>query len=245
MTSANPSGPIRVIVVDDQDIVRDGLVTVLSLVPDLEVVGAASEGRQGVDMVAEQHPDVALMDLRMPGMSGAGATAEITRRFPQVGVLVLTTFDDDSSISEALRAGARGYLTKDASRNDIATAIRSVARGQATFDANVSAKLVSGFAASGVDPGTQRDRTPSDDCTAQNRFSGDPAAEAVSPALAELTAREREVLRLIGDGLNNSEIAEQLFVSTSTVKTHINNLFAKLGIRDRAQAVHLANRIPW
>jgi DNA-binding NarL/FixJ family response regulator len=211
---------IRVIVVDDQDIVRDGLVTVLSLLDGIEVVGAGSTGAEAVDLVAEQRPDVVLMDLRMPVMDGAAATEHIVGRYPEVAVLVLTTYDDDASISRALRAGARGYLTKDASREDIDVALRSVARGQATFDASVSARLLSGLTA-GAGPG-----------------SDDPGR------LAGLTAREREVLRLIGEGLNNAEIAERLFVSVATVKTHINNLFTKLDLRDRAQAVRLANRAP-
>jgi len=214
MTEPDPSDDVRVIVVDDQDIVRDGLVTVLSLIEGIAVAGSGSNGQEAYELVESLHPDVVLMDLRMPVMDGATATAKILAEHPGTGVLVLTTFDDDASIAGALRAGARGYLTKDASRADIAAAIRSVARGQATFDPAVSARLVSGL-------GTQ---------TAQS-----------STALSELTPREQEVLGLIGDGLNNAEIAERLFVSTATVKTHINNLFAKLGLRDRAQAVRFAN----
>jgi DNA-binding NarL/FixJ family response regulator len=157
------------------------------------------------------------MDLRMPGLDGVEATAAITAEHAEVAVLVLTTYADDVSIARALRAGARGYLTKDASRADIAAALRSVARGQATFDARVSARLVSGL-----------------------ELAADAPARTGGPALSGLTARERDVLRLIGAGLNNSEIADRLFVSTSTVKTHINNLFAKLQIRDRPHAVRLA-----
>jgi DNA-binding NarL/FixJ family response regulator len=207
---------VRVIVVDDQGIVRDGLVTVLSLVDGIEVVGSGSNGQQACELVDRLHPDVVLMDLRMPVLDGVGATERITRDHPGTRILVLTTFDDDTSIAGALRAGARGYLTKDASRDDIAAAIRSVARGQATFDPGVSARLVSGL--------QQPSRQPPD-------------------SLSQLTPREQEVLRLIGEGLNNTEIADRLFVSTATVKTHINNLFAKLGLRDRAQAVRLANEL--
>lgn len=205
---------VRVIVVDDQDIVRDGLVTVLSLVDGIEVAGSGRNGAEACDLVASAHPDVVLMDLRMPVMDGVAATAKIIADHPGTGVLVLTTFDDDASIAGALRAGARGYLTKDASREDIAAAIRSVARGQSTFDPGVSARLVSGLP---------------------------PDNRSVPDGLSDLTPREQEVLQLIGEGLNNAEIAERLFVSTATVKTHINNLFAKLGLRDRAQAVRLAN----
>ena len=221
MPEADDLGVIRVIVVDDQGIVRDGLVTVLSLVDGVEVVGGGGDGREACELVDRLEPDVVLMDLRMPVLDGVAATELITREHPRTAVLVLTTFDDDVSIAGALRAGARGYLTKDASRDDIAAALRSVARGQATFDAAVSAKLVSGLAAGADDHETGEDIAGAD----------------------ELTRREREVLRLIGDGLNNGEIADQLFVSTATVKTHINNLFAKLGIRDRAQAVRLANQL--
>ncbi|GAA3628122.1 response regulator transcription factor [Microlunatus ginsengisoli] len=206
------TGRIRVLVADDQAIVREGLVTVLSLLDDVEVVGSAGNGREAVALATELAPDVVLMDLRMPELDGADATAQLLGRLPRTAVLVLTTYADDTSIGRALRAGARGYLTKDASREDIAVAIRAVARGQATFDPVVSARLVAGL----TEP------------------------EVPDPRLAELTAREREVLALIGDGLNNAEIADRLFVSTSTVKTHINNLFAKLGLRDRAHAVRIA-----
>jgi len=208
------SDDVTVIVVDDQDIVRDGLVTVLSLVDGITVAGYGSNGQEAYELVQTLSPDVVLMDLRMPVLDGVAATAKILADHPETGVLVLTTFDDDASIAGALRAGARGYLTKDASRDDIAVAIRSVARGQATFDPSVSARLVSGLS---------------------------PASRSIPNAVSELTPREQEVLQLIGDGLNNTEIADRLFVSTATVKTHINNLFAKLGLRDRAQAVRFAN----
>ncbi|QDP97558.1 response regulator transcription factor [Microlunatus elymi] len=230
MNAAEDQQPIRVIIVDDQDIVRDGLVTVLSLVDGVEVVGSADNGQRACELVDELAPEVVLMDLRMPVMDGVAATELITTRHPRTAVLVLTTFDDDASIAGALRAGARGYLTKDASRDDIAAALRSVARGQATFDAGVSAKLLSGLT-SGAPIGSG---APDDHGSDDHETGG---------GLDELTRREREVLRLIGDGLNNAEIADKLFVSTATVKTHINNLFAKLGIRDRAQAVRLANRL--
>ena len=208
--------PVRVVVADDQDIVRDGLVTVLSLIDGIEVVGAARNGQEALDLVAAHRPAVVLMDLRMPVLDGAAATALLRRDHPEVAVLVLTTFDDDASIAAALAAGARGYLTKDASRTDISLAIRTVARGQSTFTATVADRLLNGLG------------------QARSGASASPTAE-----LSGLTVREREVLGLIGQGLNNTEIAERLFVSTATVKTHINNLFAKLDLRDRAQAVRL------
>ena len=218
------SAPIRVLVADDQEIVRDGLVTVLAMLDDVEVVGSAANGRQAVEMAAELRPDVVLMDLRMPELDGAEATAALLTDVPEAVVLVLTTYADDTSIGRALRAGARGYLTKDASREDIAVAIRAVARGQATFDPAVSARLLAGLG-SGVGQEDSPDRSE---------------ARPSDPRLAELTGREREVLRLIGDGLTNPEIADHLYVSTSTVKTHINNMFAKLQLRDRAHAVRVA-----
>lgn len=217
MTEGTDGGTIRVVVADDQHIVREGLVTVLSLVDGIEVVGEAANGGEAVERVDEQVPDVVLMDLRMPVLDGADATREIVARHPGAAVLVLTTFDDDASISRALAAGARGYLTKDADRDDIVAALRAVCRGQATFDAGVTARIVAGLAP---------DR------------GGAPAG--APDGWDALTAREREVLALIGRGLTNPEIAAELFVSTATVKTHINNLFAKLGIRDRAQAVLVA-----
>jgi DNA-binding NarL/FixJ family response regulator len=253
--------PIRVVVADDQDIVRDGLVTVLSLLPDIEVVGQARTGAEAVAQARQHLPDVVLMDLRMPVLDGAGATAAITAELPRVAVLVLTTYEDDASITRALTAGARGYLTKDASRHDIAAALRSVARGQSTFDPGVTARLIAGLTA-GTAPAGPGDGPPggragspaaaaatSSAATSSTATSSTGApSPAVDPAgalpeLSGLTTREREVLVLIGAGLSNSEIAERLFVSTSTVKTHINNVFAKLRLRDRAQAVRLAVRL--
>jgi DNA-binding NarL/FixJ family response regulator len=207
------SDPIRVVVVDDQAIVREGLVTVLSLLPDIEVLGEAADGQAGVEMVRRLAPDVVLMDLRMPNLGGLDATRLILETNPDVGILVLTTFADDASVVDVLRAGARGYLTKDADRAEVAAAVRAVASGHMTLGAEVGQKLVAGA-----------------------------AQKPAGPALAEqygLTAREDEVLRLIGEGLSNSEIAASLYVGVSTVKTHINAIFAKLGVRDRAQAIAL------
>jgi DNA-binding NarL/FixJ family response regulator len=203
---------IRVVVVDDQAIVREGLVTVLSLLPDIEVLGEAADGQAGVDLVRAVSPDVVLMDLRMPVLGGLEATRLILESNPDIGILVLTTFADDASVVDVLRAGARGYLTKDADRAEVAAAVRAVASGHMTLGAEVGQKLVAG------------------------------TAHPTGPALADkfgLTAREDEVLRLIGEGLSNAEIAASLYVGVSTVKTHINSIFAKLGVRDRAQAIAL------
>ncbi len=208
---------IRVVVADDQAIIRDGLVTVLGLLPDIEVVGAAEDGERAFALAVAEHPDVVLMDLRMPGVDGVAATERIVRDAPGTAILVLTTYADDESILGALRAGARGYLTKDAGRAELAAAVRAVARGQSTFAPEVGALLV-------------------------NSLTGS-AAPAPVPSLSvrfpTLTKREVDVLALVADGLSNGEIASTLFVSVATVKTHINAIFAKLAVRDRAQVIAL------
>ncbi|PZF07204.1 DNA-binding response regulator [Curtobacterium sp. MCLR17_040] len=218
---------IRVLVVDDQAIVRDGLVTVLSLVPDLQVVGQAADGAEAIAAVDRHVPDVVLMDLRMPGVDGPTATARIVAEHPGVAVLVLTTYADDDSIVTALRAGARGYLTKDAGRAEIATAVRAVAAGQSTFDATVGARLVArlaGGAGAGVAAG-----------------SAAPASTDPGPSLGarfpDLTPREVDVLERIADGRTNPQIAAELFLTVPTVKSYVNQVFAKLGVRTRAEAV--------
>jgi len=213
---------IRVLVVDDQAIVRDGLVTVLSLMPDLEVVGEAADGAAAVAAVDRDVPDVVLMDLRMPVVDGPTATAQITAAHPHVAVLVLTTYADDESIVTALRAGARGYLTKDAGRAEIATAIRAVASGQSTFDATVGARLVAQLAG-GTAP------APAAPVGLRTRFP-------------DLTPREADVLERIAEGRSNPEIAAELFLTVPTVKSYVNQVFTKLGVRTRAEAVALVLR---
>jgi DNA-binding NarL/FixJ family response regulator len=212
---------IRVLVVDDQAIVRDGLVTVLSLVPDLEVVGAAGDGAAAIAAVERTAPDVVLMDLRMPGVDGPTATARITAAHPDVAVLVLTTYADDASITTALAAGARGYLTKDAGRAEIATAVRAVASGQTTFDSAVGAVLV----------GRLTGATPA--AAQPGRTSG----ASVHARFPELTPREADVLTRIAEGRTNPEIAAELFLTVPTVKSYVTQVFAKLGVRSRAEAV--------
>lgn len=209
---------IRVLVVDDQAIVRDGLVTVLSLVPDLQVTGAASDGAEAIAAVDRDVPDVVLMDLRMPGTDGPTATARIVADHPQVAVLVLTTYADDESIVTALRAGARGYLTKDAGRTEIATAIRAVASGQSTFDATVGARLVAQLAGGGA-------------------TASAPAVPALRERFPDLTPREADVLEHIAAGRTNPQIAAELFLTVPTVKSYVNQVFAKLGVATRAEAV--------
>ncbi|MFJ3320387.1 MULTISPECIES: response regulator transcription factor [unclassified Curtobacterium] len=217
---------IRVLVVDDQAIVRDGLVTVLSLVDDLEVVGEASDGAEAVAAVERESPDVVLMDLRMPGVDGPTATARITEGHPGVAVLVLTTFADDESILTALRAGARGYLTKDAGRGEIATAIRAVASGQSTFDATVGARLVAQLAG-GTGPAPVATPDPT---------------ESLRARFPTLTPREADVLGRIAEGRSNPQIAAELFLTVPTVKSYVNQVFTKLGVRTRAEAVALVLR---
>ncbi|GGT85987.1 response regulator transcription factor [Streptomyces violascens] len=205
---------LKVIVADDQAAVREPLAAVLGLSGDIEVVAAAADGSQVLTAVAGGPVDVVLMDLRMPVMDGIEATRRLTEEHPEVAVVVLTTFADDDSILAALSAGARGYLTKNAGREDIARAIRAAAAGQSVLDREVQDRLLA----------TARTKAP----TPQQPLPGD------------ITPREREVLTLIGQGLPNRAIAEKLFISEATVKTHINNLFAKADIRDRADAVRRA-----
>ncbi|GAA1492897.1 response regulator transcription factor [Curtobacterium herbarum] len=220
---------IRVLVADDQAIVRDGLVTVLSLVDDLEVVGEAEDGAAAVAMVAALTPDVVLMDLRMPVLDGAAATGRITAEHPGVAVLVLTTYADDDSILTALAAGARGYLTKDAGRAEIATAIRAVASGQTTFDATAGAAVLARLAAGAAGAGAAASSPAS-----SGAAGGVPDVRQRFP---ELTPREADVLTRIAEGRTNPEIAAELFLTVPTVKSYVNQVFTKLGVRTRAEAV--------
>ncbi|MED7929161.1 response regulator transcription factor [Nonomuraea sp. LP-02] len=206
---------VRVLVADDQTVVREGLVLLLGLLPGVEVAGTAADGEQAVRLAAAELPDVVLMDLRMPRMDGVEATRRIRASHPGIQVVVLTTYSDDESVFAALRAGARGYLTKDTDPETLAKAIATVSAGQAHFDPEVQRRLAEEVA-----------RRP-------HRSTDLPDG---------LTAREGEVLRLIAAGRSNAEIAGELFISAGTVKTHINNLFAKAGLRDRAQAVTYAYR---
>ncbi|MFI8497535.1 response regulator [Streptomyces sp. NPDC085524] len=206
---------LRVVVADDQAAVREPLAAVLDLAEDIDVVAAASNGHEVLEAVGAGPVDVVLMDLRMPVMDGIETTRRLAEQYPDVAVVVLTTFADDDSILGALGAGARGYLTKNAGRRDITRAIRAAAAGQSVLDRAVQDRLLA---------------------TARAREPAPPGRDLP----ADLTPREREVLALIGLGLPNRGIAEKLFISEATVKTHINNLFAKAGIRDRSDAVRRA-----
>ena len=210
--------PVRVLAADDQRVVREGLAMLLGLLPDVEVVGTAADGEEVLALAAELRPDVILMDLRMPRMDGVEATRRLRERDPAVKVVVLTTYADDRSVLDALRAGALGYLTKDAGAAEIQQALHRVAGGQAALDPAVQLHLVEAIA------------------------DGVPSGPAPAPLPDGLTPREAEVLTLIAAGLSNAEIAERLVVSEATVKSHVNHMLAKIGARDRAQAVGYAYR---
>ena len=209
--------PIRVLIADDQRVVRDGLTMLVGLIDGVEVVGTAADGREAVELADRQRADVVLMDLRMPGMDGAEATHHIRANLPGTQVLVLTTYADDQSLFPALRAGARGYLTKDDSAEEIEQAIRALAAGQTHLDPAIQQRLVAAVLDSPPTPRAETQVLPDD-----------------------LSPREREVLKLIAAGLSNSEIAEALFLTNATVETHVNHIFSKTGARDRAQAVGYA-----
>jgi DNA-binding NarL/FixJ family response regulator len=206
-----------VVLADDQRVVREGLATLLGLIPGIDVVGTAADGEEAIGLVVALAPDVVLMDLRMPRCDGVEATRRLRELGSPTRVVVLTTFADDRSVVDALRAGARGFLTKDAGAAEIERAIAAVVRGEAAIDPAVQHHVVAAVA-------------------------GAPA-EAARPELPDgLTTREVEVLSLIAEGLSNGEIASRLVVSEATVKSHINHLFTKTGVRDRAQAVTYAYR---
>ena len=200
---------IRLLIVDDHPVVRDGLRGMLERQPDFEVVGEAGDGKEALSFVERLKPDIALMDLRMPVMDGVAALGEIKTRQPQIQVLVLTTYDSDADILPAIEAGAAGYLLKDSSREDLYDGIRAAARGETVLAPAVAARLVG------------RMRMPADD---------------------QLSSREVEVLQLVAEGASNSDIAAQLHISQATVKSHLVNIFGKLGVSDRTAAVTAALR---
>ena len=217
--------PLRIVIADDQASVREGLVLLLGGLSGIDVVGAAADGEQALGLVAEHHPDAILLDLHMPVLDGIAATRRLIAEHPGVAVVILTTYADDESVLDALRAGARSYLTKDADRADIASALRAAAGGLSVLDARVQATLLAAATSTG------------------------PAAQSLAPAPAipalppdGLTQREAEILTLIAQGLTNPEIAARLFLSNHTVKTHISRIFAKTGSRDRVAAIGYARR---
>ena len=203
-----------VVIVDDQGMVRSGFRSLLESEPDLEVVGEAANGEEAVEVVSRLAPDVTLMDIRMPVLDGIAATRAIIEAGVATRVLVLTTFDLDEYVFQALRAGASGFLLKDAPAEELAAAIRTVARGESLLAPGVTKRVIDAFIR-----------------------HGGPAAPSPAPNLARLTPRELEVLGLLARGLSNLDIAEKLFVSEATIKTHVSNVLSKLGLRDRVQAV--------
>jgi DNA-binding NarL/FixJ family response regulator len=209
---------IKVLLVDDQHLIRQGLKALLELEPDLEIVGEAENGETAITLIEQLHPDVVLMDIRMPIMDGVAATREIHKRFPNIQILVLTTFDNDEYVTAALQNGAMGYLLKDTPSEELAVAIRAVYKGYTQLGPGIVKKLLTQF------PPVVPNHSP-----------------PPPPSLAELTPREKEVLRLIATGATNKEIAQQLYISEGTVKNHVTNILNRLNLRDRTQAAIFAN----
>ena len=205
---------IKVIVCDDQAIIRDGLEMLLKLEKDIEVMGQAQDGAEAIEMVAKAQPDLVLMDLKMPGLNGIEATRQIRANYPQVKVLVLTTYDDDEWVFDAIRAGASGYLLKDTPREEVIKAVRGTAAGKSFIDPAVAGKLLHQVADKQTQPSTL--------------------------LTDKLTEREAEVLRLVARGFNNADIAERLHLSEGTVRNHVSAIFAKLEVADRTQAAVIA-----
>ncbi len=208
--------PIRILIADDHALFREGLGALLSSIPDAEVVGEAATGEEAVSRAAQLQPDVMLMDIQMPGINGIEATRRIVRERPDVGIIVVTMFEDDDSVFAAMRAGARGYVLKGADQEEILKVIRAVAAGEAHFGPEIARRLMNFFAA--------------------------PKPSAVVEAFPDLTAREREILDLIARGHNNQEIASRLYLSPKTIRNHVSNIFAKLQVADRAQAIVRARK---
>ncbi|MET7324016.1 response regulator transcription factor [Streptomyces sp. NPDC005549] len=217
MTTSSNGRVIRVLIADDQQMVRQGFTVLLNTQPDIEVIGQAVDGLDAVAKVAELNPEVVLMDIRMPELGGIEATRRITGATPEIRVLVLTTFDLDEYVYEALRAGASGFLLKDASADQLAEAVRVVAAGDALLAPGITRRLIAEF----------------------SRLDDRPRAP-LKARVGELTERETEVLALIAQGLSNAEIAQRLVVAEQTVKTHVGRILVKLGLRDRTQAAVFA-----
>ncbi|MEM6255498.1 MAG: response regulator transcription factor [Cyanobacteria bacterium P01_D01_bin.156] len=221
MTQQNNLATIPIMLVDDQQIIRQGLKTLLDLEDDITIVGDADNGETSLTLlrqleIQKQLPQVILMDMRMPVMDGIAATKEIATRYPTIQVLVLTTFDDDELIAQAMAVGAKGYLLKDTPSEELAQAIRTVAKGYSQFGPGILEKILSSKQEPDVD---------------------------IPEGFNELTPREKDVLRLIGTGANNREIADTLFLSEGTVKNHVTRLLGRLGLRDRTQAALLAVKL--
>lgn len=219
---------IRLLLVDDQSLIRQGLKAMLDLEPDLEIVGDAENGRDALEQVAVLQPDVVLMDIQMPEMDGRTATKLIAQNFPTVKVLVLSTFDDDTYIAGAMQAGARGYLLKDMPSRELASAIRFVHQGYTQLGPGLFDKLT-------INAKRNADGTLI--------ASPDSVEESVMPKIAELTPREQEVLWLIGGGATNREIAQRLYITEGTVKTHVTSILSRLNLRNRSQIAIYASSV--
>ena len=204
------SGPIQILIADDHTLFRDGLRALFGSLPDTVLVGEATTGDEAVSLAEMLQPDVVLMDIQMPGLNGIDATRQIVQTSPHMGVVVVTMFEDDDSVFAAMRAGARGYVLKGADQEEMLRVLRAVARGEALFGPAIAVRFASFFRA--------------------------PAANA-SDVFPDLTERERELLQLVAQGLNNQEIAAQLTISIKTVRNHVSNIFNKLQVADRVQAV--------
>ncbi|MBW4438436.1 MAG: response regulator transcription factor [Pleurocapsa minor GSE-CHR-MK-17-07R] len=201
---------IRVLIADDHTLFRDGLQALLASIPDIEVAGVASSGKEALRLAVEHQPDVILMDIQMPDLNGFEATRQILHVSPHIGIIMLTMFQDDDSVFAAMRAGARGYVLKGADQNVLLRAVRAVANGESLFSPEIAARLMAFFA--GLAPAARPELFP------------------------ELTEREREILSYIADGQTNAEIAQKLVISMKTVRNHVSNIFSKLQVADRAQA---------
>jgi DNA-binding NarL/FixJ family response regulator len=213
---------IKVLLVDDQTLIRQGIRQLLEIEPDIQVVGQAADGRAALEQVEALHPDVVLMDVRMPEMDGVAATHALSARHPEVKVIILTTFEDDETVFEGLKAGARGYLLKDISSEEMAQAVRKVAAGEALIQSRLTRKVLAEF--SRLAMATDRQAPPK--------------TRTVTEALpVALTEREMEVLQALARGLSNREIADDLVITEGTVKNHVSSLIDKLGVRDRTQAL--------
>jgi DNA-binding NarL/FixJ family response regulator len=219
--------PVRVLVVDDQRLMRDGIASLLSIQDGIDVVGTAGDGQEAVAQAVALHPDVILMDVRMPVMDGVAATTEVRRQLPSCQVLMLTTFDDEEYIVEALRAGASGYLLKDIPAHDLAQAIQAAHKGIYQLDPAVASKVVASLTGAG---GAAQQPPPTE-------------TPSGAGSLTDLTGREIEVLRLIAKGATNREIAEHLVITEGTVKNHISSILSRLGLRDRTQAALYAREV--
>lgn len=230
---------MSVLVVDDQRLMRDGIASLLEIQDAITVVGTASNGQEAIEKASSLHPDVILMDVRMPVMDGVIATRQIRRELPSCRILMLTTFDDEASIIDALQAGASGYLLKDLPAPDLASAVQAVYKGIYQLDPVVANKVIASLS------GQQAF------ASATQPFSISPASSTMSttgmqsPRPTDLTGREVEVLRLIAQGATNREIAEQLVISEGTVKNHISSILSRLGLRDRTQAAIYARESGW